>query len=241
LVERDLPKVDVASSNLVIRSMSKTDRAEQAFTGFPEAALDFYDDLELDNTRSFWAAHKHVYDEAVRAPMLALTAALADEFGTAKVFRPHRDVRFAKDKTPYKNHQGAFVAVGPATGWYVEVGSPGVRVGAGYYRADSPDLARIRAAIDTEHSGQELERIVRRMKRRGFEVRGEQLKTAPRGYSADHPRIELLRYTSMALGRSYGFEKSIHTPDLLDRVRKDWRALRPLVEWVSARVGVIGG
>ena len=138
--------------------MSKTDRAEQAFTGFPEAALDFYDDLELDNTRSFWAAHKHVYDEAVRAPMLALTAALADEFGTAKVFRPYRDVRFAKDKTPYKNHQGAFVAVGPATGWYVEIGSPGVRVGAGYYRADSPDLARIRAAIDTEHSGQELER-----------------------------------------------------------------------------------
>jgi uncharacterized protein (TIGR02453 family) len=220
--------------------MSKTDPAQPAFTGFPEAALDFYDDLELDNTRSFWAANKHVYDEAVRAPMLALTAALADEFGTAKVFRPYRDVRFAKDKTPYKNHQGAFVAVGPATGWYVEIGSPGVRVGAGYYRADSPDLARIRAAIDTEHSGQELESIVRRLKKRGFEVRGEQLKTSPRGYSADHPRIELLRYTSMALGRSYGFEKAIHTPALLDRVRKDWRALRPLVEWVAARVDVVG-
>jgi len=220
--------------------MSKTDPAQPAFTGFPEAALDFYDDLELDNTRSFWAANKRVYDEAVRAPMLALTAALADEFGTAKVFRPYRDVRFAKDKTPYKNHQGAFVAVGPATGWYVEIGSPGVRVGAGYYRADGPDLARIRAAIDTEHSGQELERIVRRLKKRGFEVRGDQLKTSPRGYSADHPRIELLRYTSMALGRSYGFEKSIHTPALLDQVRKDWRALRPLVEWVAARVDVLG-
>ena len=140
--------------------MSTTDRAQPGFTGFPEAALDFYDDLELDNTRSFWAANKHVYDEAVRAPMLALTAALADEFGTAKVFRPYRDVRFAKDKTPYKNHQGAFVAVGPATGWYVEIGSPGVRVGAGYYHAGGPDLARIRTAIDTEHSGEELERIV---------------------------------------------------------------------------------
>ncbi len=220
--------------------MSKTDPAEQAFTGFPEAALDFYDDLELDNTRSFWTAHKQVYDEAVRAPMLALTASLAEEFGTAKVFRPYRDVRFAKDKTPYKNHQGAFVAVGPATGWYVEIGSPGVRVGAGYYRADSPDLARIRAAIDTEHSGQALERIVRGLEKDGFEVRGEQLKTSPRGYSVDHPRIELLRYTSMALGRSYGFEKSIHSPELLDRVRKDWRALRPLVEWVRERVDVLG-
>ena len=99
------------------------------FTGFPVAALDFYDDLELDNTKSFWQAHKHVYESAVRDPMLALTGLLAEEFGSAKVFRPYRDVRFAKDKTPYKNHQGAFVAVGPATGWYVEIGSPGVRVG----------------------------------------------------------------------------------------------------------------
>ncbi len=89
------------------------------FTGFPVAALDFYDDLELDNTKSFWEAHKHVYESAVRDPMLALTAFLAEEFGTAKVFRPYRDVRFAKDKTPYKTHQGAFVRVADATGWYV--------------------------------------------------------------------------------------------------------------------------
>ena len=110
------------------------------FTGFPVAALDFYDDLELDNTRSFWEAHRQVYEESVRRPMLELTAALADEFGQAKVFRPYRDVRFAKDKTPYKTHQGAFVAVGPATGWYVQIGAPGVRVGAGWYRAEAPDL-----------------------------------------------------------------------------------------------------
>jgi uncharacterized protein (TIGR02453 family) len=215
------------------------DRAESRFNGFPDAALDFYDDLELDNTKSFWAANKHVYDEAVRLPMLALTAALAEEFGTAKVFRPYRDVRFAKDKTPYKNHQGAFVSVGPATGWYVEIGSPGVRVGGGYYHAGGPDLARIRTAIDTAHSGEELDRIVRALEQDGFEIRGEQLKTTPRGYSAEHPRIELLRYKSMALGKAYGFE-NLNTPALLDRVRDDWRALRPLVEWVRARVDIVG-
>ncbi|MGZ5371976.1 DUF2461 family protein, partial [Aeromicrobium sp.] len=70
------------------------------FTGFPEAALDFYDDLEVDNTKAFWEAHKSTYANAVAAPMKALTAALEDEFGAAKVFRPYRDVRFAKDKTP---------------------------------------------------------------------------------------------------------------------------------------------
>ena len=82
------------------------------FAGFPVAALDFYDDLEVDNTKSFWTAHKQVYDECVKAPMTAFCAALESEFGPAKVFRPYRDVRFAKDKTPYKTHQGAFVAAG---------------------------------------------------------------------------------------------------------------------------------
>jgi uncharacterized protein (TIGR02453 family) len=213
---------------------------DRSFQGFPVAALDFYDDLEMDNTKSFWQAHKHVYDEAIRAPMLALTGALAEEFGQAKVFRPYRDVRFAKDKTPYKTAQGAFVSVGPATGWYVEIGAPGVRIGGGYYHAGGPDLARIRTAIDTPHSGEELERLVTDLRREGFEIRGEQLKTTPRGYPADHPRIDLLRYKSMALGRSYGFDPLIHTPDLQRRVREDWRTLRPLVDWLRARVDVIG-
>ena len=118
------------------------------FTGFPEAALDFYDDLEMDNTRSFWEAHKSVWTESVKAPMTALTDALADEFGAPKVFRPYRDVRFAKDKTPYKTHQGGFVQAGPATGWYVQVAASGVRVSVGYYHAEKDPLAAIRVGID---------------------------------------------------------------------------------------------
>src|SRR6201989_809596 len=129
-----------------------------AFTGFPAAALDFYDDLEIDNTKSFWTAHKEVYDTAVAGPMRALVGALEDEFGAAKVFRPYRDVRFAKDKTPYKTHQGAFVAKGPSTGWYVQVAAPGVRVGVGFYEASSARLAGIREAIDDERRGTELEK-----------------------------------------------------------------------------------
>jgi uncharacterized protein (TIGR02453 family) len=202
------------------------------FAGFPVAALDFYDDLEVDNTRSFWQAHKHVYDEAVRGPMVALTDALTKEFGPAKVFRPYRDVRFAKDKTPYKDHQGAFVAAAPATGWYVEVGAPGVRVGAGFYHAEADRLAAFRAAIAHGRTGPELERILRGLERRGWTRGGERLKTTPRGWSADHPRIDLLRHKSLALSRSYGFDEVVHTPALLDEVRRDWRAARPLIEWL---------
>jgi uncharacterized protein (TIGR02453 family) len=203
------------------------------FAGFPAAALDFYDDLELDNTKSFWTAHRDVYEHAVRGPMLALTAALEPEFGPAKVFRPYRDVRFAKDKTPYKTHQGAFVAAGPATGWYVQVAAPGVRVAAGCYDAGPSRLASIRAAIADDRSGPALQRILTRLQRQGFELGGDRLKTTPRGYDATHPRIDLLRHRSLTLGRSYGFEPVIHTAGLLDLVRADWRATRPLVTWLT--------
>ncbi len=206
------------------------------FEGIPAAALDFYDDLEVDNTRSFWEKHKHVYDEAVKAPMTALAAALAPDFGQAKLFRPYRDVRFAKDKTPYKEHQGAYVQAAPGTGWYVEVSARGVRVGGGVYHLEAAELARVRASIADDRTGPTLRRTLTRLERAGFEITGEQLKTRPRGYDVDHPRIDLLRHKQVIAGRSYGFEPFIHTPELLDRVRADWKALRPLVTWVERAV-----
>ncbi|WP_238421619.1 DUF2461 domain-containing protein [Gordonia sp. 'Campus'] len=207
------------------------------FEGFPEAALDFYDDLEIDNSKSFWEDHKEIYRTAVAEPMRALTDALADEFGPAKIFRPHRDVRFSKDKTPYKTHQGAFVAVGPATGYYVQIGAPGVRVGAGFYEASPARLTELRRAIDHDMHGPELERLLDGLTAGGFEVGGDRLKTAPRGYPIDHPRIALLRHRSLSVSRDYGFDGIIHSPDLVERVRRDWRAAVPFVDWVALRTG----
>ncbi len=206
------------------------------FTGFPVAALDFYDDLEMDNTKSFWAAHKEVYDGAVAAPMRALMAALEPEFGAGKVFRPYRDVRFAKDKTPYKTHQGAFVPRAPRMGWYVQIAAPGVRVGGGFYDADAERLAALRAAIDDPRRGAQLEGLLADLRDAGWSLGGDTLKTAPRGYDAAHPRIALLRHKTMFLGKDYGFAPVIHTPELLDLVREDWRTITPFVDWLATNV-----
>src|ERR1700712_1359654 len=135
------------------------------FDGFPEAALDFYDDLEMDNTKSFWKAHEDAYQTSVRGPMTALTNDLERDFGKAKIFRPFRDVRFAKDKTPYKTHQGAFVGAGPACGWYVEIAASGFRTGAGFYHADAVALGRIRASIADDVKGEALQKILAKLEK----------------------------------------------------------------------------
>jgi uncharacterized protein (TIGR02453 family) len=204
-----------------------------SFTGFPVAALDFYEDLEMDNTKSFWEAHKATYVSAIKDPMTALCAELATEFGQAKIFRPYRDVRFAKDKTPYKLGQGAYVATGPSTGWYVEVSARGVRTGAGFYEASGDRLAAVRDGIADDKAGPMLERRLKKLDRAGWEIGGERLKTTPRGYDADHPRIELLRHKSLTVGRLHGFAPVIHTPELLAVVRDDWRECKPLLDWLA--------
>ncbi len=192
----------------------------------------------MDNTKSFWEAHKATYASAVKEPMTALCAALAPEFGQAKIFRPYRDVRFAKDKTPYKLGQGAFVGTGPSTGWYVELSARGIRVGAGFYGATADSLSAVRDGIADDKAGPLLERRLRKLDRAGWTIGGERLKTTPRGYDADHPRIELLRHKSLTMARSHGFEPVIHTPELVDVIRNDWRECKPLLDWLAEHQSV---
>jgi TIGR02453 family protein len=206
-----------------------------AFTGIPEAAFDFYDDLEADNSKTFWNAHKQAYDESVRAPMAAIAEEFEDDFGPAKLFRPNRDLRFSADKSPYKTHQGLFITAGTATGWYLEVSAAGVRAAAGCYHADAAALKLIRSGIDSP-AGAELQRLIDDLVNRGWELGGDELKTVPRGYAKDHPRIDLLRKRSLVVSQDYQFAAFVRTSQLLDRVRSDWESARPLVDWITGRL-----
>lgn len=202
-----------------------------AFTGIPETALDFYEDLEADNSKAWWAEHKHVYDADVRGPVSALAEVLADEFGPAKLFRPHRDVRFSKDKTPYKVHQGAFVPVAPSAGYYVQVDAEGLMVAGGFYDATPDSIARFRAVVDDDVRGRELEGVIARLEKKGYQRGGERLKTKPRGFEIDHPRIDLLRHKSLTMSHMFGAPPWLDTPECADRVRAAFRDLTPVVDW----------
>jgi uncharacterized protein (TIGR02453 family) len=213
------------------------------FSGFGEHAIDFYDGLEIDNSKAYWDDHREVYNTDVRAPMEALLAELTSEFGTefgsAKVFRPYRDVRFAKDKTPYKTHCGGVIEQGRGGGaYYVEIGPAGLRVGGGCFYLESDQIARFRAAVAEDIHGSLLEQSVNKLRKGGWEIRGEQLKTRPKGYDAEHPRIDLLKHKSLYAARTWEPGDYLHERKCFDRVRKAWRDLRPLNEWARDHVGV---
>jgi uncharacterized protein (TIGR02453 family) len=206
------------------------------FTGFPLWGPRFYSELELHNTREFWAAHKDRWEREVRDPMRALVAALEPEFGPATVFRPHRDVRFSPDKSPYKTHQGAIAGPAPGLGYYVGLDADGLIVGGGFRTHSTAQTDRFRRAVDSD-AGAELAGIVTALVAAGFSVEGAALKTHPRGYPADHPRVDLLRRKELMAVTNVGTPPWLATPAALEQVRRMWRQVRPLAEWAVTNVG----
>lgn len=206
------------------------------FDGFGEHAVDFYEGLAADNSKAYWSDHKAVYDEQIRVPMLALLAELESEFGTGKIFRPHRDVRFSNDKSPYKTHCGAVVEL-PSAAFYTQLGADGLLIAGGAYRWSTDQLARYRMAVDDEHRGGQLQDLLATAA--GMARGGDTLRSRPRGMAADHPRIDLLRHRSLYLWRSWPPDEVLHERACLARIQEGWRATRPLAEWLSRHVGAV--
>ena len=316
--------------------------------GIPYGAVDFFAELELNNTREWWTAHAADHARLVKGPMTTLGEALAEEFGTPKLFRPHRDVRFSADKSPYKTHQGVVVGTGPGIGYYVQVSARGLMVAGGWYAGTPEQIARYREVVAEEDEGDgslsspqgdpelrslssprsgpdegslgsprsdpelrslssprsgrdegqesdgvgvdrspgspqgdpelrslssprsgpdegspgvprsdpylrslssprsgrdegspgvQLERIVAQLRDSGYEIGGDVLRSRPRGIAPDHPRLELLRHKSLTAAVEYGVPEWMETPEVVDRVRSDWRELRPLMTWLGEWLG----
>jgi uncharacterized protein (TIGR02453 family) len=207
-----------------------------AFTGIPAEAFDFYDGLVADNSRIYWGEHKHEYQKFVKEPLIALATELGPEFGEAHMYRPYRDLRFGKDKTPYKDHQGMFVESKNGLGWYLQLSGAGVMIAGGWYMSDPDQVARFRAKV-VDGAGPQVRTFFADLETSGFTIDGDQLKTNPRGYSADDPEIDLLRYKSIYAGKTWEPESWMDGPECKDRVVAGWRLLRPWLDWQGDVVG----
>jgi uncharacterized protein (TIGR02453 family) len=144
-------------------------------------------------------------------------------------------VRFSKDKTPYKT---AAAAVAAADGHvvarrYVELSAAGLRLGGGAWHLEKDQLARTRRAIDEDVHGRELERIQAELEAQGIGYTEPDLKTAPRGYAKDHPRIDLLRRKRHAALVFCEPAPWLHTAEAKERVAQTWRDITPLIDWLE--------
>lgn len=204
------------------------------FRGWPEEAIDFYEGLEADNSKTYWQQHKAVYEEMVKAPMEALLTELRKEFGEGRIFRPYRDVRFSADKSPYKTN----IAATLAAGGYISLSTEGLGAGSGMYMMANDQLERFRRALDDNRTGRQIEAIVAKLRSSGVEVSAHDvLKTAPKGYPKDHPRIELLRHKGLISWRQWPVGAWLGTAKAKDRVIEFLRASKPLNAWLKRNVG----
>ena len=208
-----------------------------SFRGWSDEAIAFYRELEVHNDRAWWTEHKAVYDTEVRAPFDALSDAVADEFGELRVFRPQRDTRFSKDKSPYKTRCYAVTEGDGGEAYYVEISAGGLYAASGFWMMAADQLDRYRRAIDDDATGPALVDAVAEVRRRKLTIEGHSLKTAPRGWPRDHPRVELLRYKSLAARRAYEPARWLHTRAAATRITDAWRAAAPMNDWLVAHVG----
>jgi uncharacterized protein (TIGR02453 family) len=204
-----------------------------AFRGWPVEALEFFEGLEADNSKSYWQQNRHVYDGMVRAPMEELLDELAPEWGEGRIFRPYRDIRFSADKSLYKTNIAAVVGDG-----YVQLTADGLGAGCGMYEMARDQLDRYREAVAEDRSGVELAELVAAARATGLEITAHEiLKTAPKGYPKDHPRIELLRHKGLITWREWPAGAWLGTRRAKDRVVEFLRQSKPIMQWLNTHVG----
>ena len=223
--------------------------APAPFTGFPKAGVDFFRALSVTQDRLWFAANRSSYETLWLQPMQSLLAALQPPLEklyrrklSAKIFRLNRDVRFSKDKRPYKTNIAARIgfegADGPMGGPVVLYLHLGLEewVGAGFYALEPEKLALLRKRVLAEKSGAALQKLLATAERNGLMLTAmEKLKRAPAGVPVDHPRIEILKHKGLALGvetiqRKVRFSAGL-APWLLDQAR----AAQPVVAWGLAQ------
>ena len=206
----------------------------------PAELFSFFSDLQQNNNRDWFTEHKSTF-KTLEAQVKTFGEQLKDQLNQHdhidrfKLFRIYRDVRFSKDKTPYKTHFGlTWHRTKPLYrgGYYLHL-SPGNNfLACGFWDPNPADLKRIRQEIDID--GEEYRSVLnnKTFKSVWGELQGDAVKTAPKGYAKDHPYIDLLRFKQHIFTINYSY-KEICQPDFVDRANKALQAVRPFVDYMS--------
>jgi uncharacterized protein (TIGR02453 family) len=218
------------------------------FQGFARSAPAFFHELAAEMNKPWFDANKQRYQDEWVAPMTELleqiAAALATSYAPAKleakVLRIYRDVRFAKDKTPYKTHIAGRIGLtskkpsdGGVSAMYIHLGMEDEFIGAGTYFFDDVQLAKWRKLVGADKTGKPIAALIAKTRKAGYWVGGhDDYKNVPRGFAPDHPRADLLRMKGLTVGFPEIPKGMLHQAKLANWLVERGRASTPIVRWI---------
>lgn len=222
------------------------------FGGFPQEGLHFFEALAHNNNREWFQAHKKDYQDYLQGPAQTFVVALGERLktisgniqydtrlnGSGSIMRIYRDIRFSKDKTPYKTNLGIIFWEGRGKktdnpGFYFHLDAGGAMAHAGMHGFQKPMLTAYRDAVVDESLGRELAAILASLRDEGhYSIGGEHYKRVPRGYDPDHKRADLLRHNGLGVSSSLIDPATVASPELLDLCFDHFQKMAPLQQWL---------
>jgi len=206
----------------------------------PKTTLDFLEKLQENNNREWFAENKKIFENEQKKiklffNLIGVELGKTDSIERIQIFRIYRDVRFSKNKLPYKNHFSVgFSRTKPMLrgGYYLHIEPGASFVGGGFWEPNKEDLFRIRKEIELDAS--ELRQIINQstFKKYFGTLEGEELKTAPRDFDKMHPDIDLIRKKQFLVTRSFS-DDEVLSPNFKDEVVETYKAMRPFFDYMS--------
>ena len=226
----------------------------RGFEGFPRETFSFLAGLAKNNRKEWFDAHRDDYKRYLLEPATAFVMELGQRLRkldpairyepkiNGSIGRMNRDIRFSKDKSPYKDHLNLWFWQGPgkrgeSVGFYWALHPKRLVLGAGVHMFDAKLLARYRDAVADPKRGGALARVVAQARKGGYDVGGAAYKRVPAGYDVDGPRAELLLHNSLYLGTDLTLPREVHTPKLIDLTFDHYRRMEPARRWLVELVG----
>jgi len=221
------------------------------FSGFGDATFRFMRDLGRHNDKEWFQAHRSAYEDDLLEPSMAFIEAIgpllakfssgvrAEPKVGGSMMRINRDIRFSKDKRPYKDHLDMTFKVGAvktSPGYWFRLTPNGLILGAGMHMLDKPELERYRKAVDADGSGAELAKIVAKEERAGYGFGGEHYKRVPAGSDPEHPREVLLRHAGIYVGADMKVPSEAKTSKFPAFCATHYKRMAPVMDWLSTNV-----
>ena len=221
------------------------------FNGFPKETVQFLGDLSINNNKPWFDAHKVVYQNYVLEPARECVLALGDRLQeispnvdadprvNKSIFRIYRDIRFSKDKTPYKTNLALWFPVGEGVekfdkpGYYMSLEPGSLMLGVGIHRFSKPLLKKFRDAVIDPSLGVKLAKVSAQLGKKGYKLGEKTYKRTPRGYDPEHPMAEFLLFGGLTTGIETEIPKALYTPEYIDYCFGVFSDLVPVIHWIE--------